>query len=311
MSGGAPMRLDPRSSKAEVSIAYIGPAVEEGLMDVRDLAPALLALGALCEESNRLLNPGRAEVSVLMQAVKPGSFEVELQVWQQLITLISGADIRNAPAILTHLGFGFAGGAGAISVMKLWRRLKGRPAKGSTLKNGSVQINVSGDINVNVPPDVMKLYGSQKVQRDLRKFLRPLAGWGIDELQFKKGDEVVDSIDHVEAQEALHASRRETHWEDYEGTYRVVKPSFDSKYKWTFADDDMAFDARVVDGEFNERLAAGLIDFASGDELRIRVRRRTTQTGDSPRTTFTVLKVLDHRPATRRQGLQPGENGGE
>ena len=39
MSRGAPMRLDPPFSKAEVSIAYIGPAVEEGRMDVRDLAP--------------------------------------------------------------------------------------------------------------------------------------------------------------------------------------------------------------------------------------------------------------------------------
>ena len=311
MSEGRPMSLDRGSSKAEVSIAYIGPAVEEGLMDVRDLGPALLALGRLCEESNRLLNPGGAEVSVLMQAVKPGSFEVELQIWQQLMALLSGTDVRNAETILTLLGFGVAGGAGGFSVMKLWRKLKGRPAKGSTLKDGLVQINVGGDINVHVTPDVIKLYGSDKVQRDFRKFLRPLVGRGIDELQFKKGDQVVDSIDHVEAREALNASGRETRLEDYESTYRVVKPSFDSRYKWTFADDNTVFEAKVVDGEFNEKLAAGLIDFASGDELRVEVRRRTTEIGDNARTTFTVRKVLDHRPAARGRGLEPEEDRGE
>ena len=38
-------------SSETIHIAYLGEAVEDGSMDVRDLAPALLAIGKLCEQA--------------------------------------------------------------------------------------------------------------------------------------------------------------------------------------------------------------------------------------------------------------------
>lgn len=67
-------------SKTRFSIAYDGPAVESGAMDVRDLAPALLAVGQLFDAANSVLNEQRTTIGVNVQATARGSFEVVLEV---------------------------------------------------------------------------------------------------------------------------------------------------------------------------------------------------------------------------------------
>ncbi|MFH1620779.1 MAG: hypothetical protein ABIB04_01705 [Patescibacteria group bacterium] len=57
-------------------ISYDGPALASHEMDVRELAPALLAIGGIFEEANKELNGERVKVAVNMKAVEPGSVEV-------------------------------------------------------------------------------------------------------------------------------------------------------------------------------------------------------------------------------------------
>jgi hypothetical protein len=62
-------------SQKTLHIAYDGPALDTHEMDVRELAPALLAFSDMFEEANAVLNGDRAKISLNVKgSFKTGSF---------------------------------------------------------------------------------------------------------------------------------------------------------------------------------------------------------------------------------------------
>lgn len=60
------------------SLAYLGPSVDDGSMDVRTLAPALLALSDVFRFANETVNPKSPPVALDIRATTRGSFEIHL-----------------------------------------------------------------------------------------------------------------------------------------------------------------------------------------------------------------------------------------
>ena len=75
-------------SSSQFRVAFEGAAFDDGEIDVRDLAPALLALGEVIRSANRALNGDRAEASLKMRAANHGSFEALLSVDISFLTAI-------------------------------------------------------------------------------------------------------------------------------------------------------------------------------------------------------------------------------
>jgi hypothetical protein len=123
-------------SKAQFEVAYDGDSVRAGAMDVRELAPALLSLGALCERASL---GDRVEVSVNVRSeFKQGSFKVSFEIVQKLKDLLLGAEVKTAEELLDILGLARKGADGIIA---LYKRLHGEaPPKGTTLESGKISL---------------------------------------------------------------------------------------------------------------------------------------------------------------------------
>jgi hypothetical protein len=139
-------------SQSTIQLAYDGEALRTGSMDVRDLAPALLAVGVLCERSNDVLNQGRGKLSVKVRSdFKTGSFELSIDITQHLIEaarfLFSHKDqITTAKDLLTIIGLT---GTGTVSLFQLIKWLRGRKAiKTTVLESGQVRIYVDNSVHI-------------------------------------------------------------------------------------------------------------------------------------------------------------------
>lgn len=65
------------SDTAKARIAYVGTALENGEMEIRELVPALLAFSDLIENANRVLGGDRKiKVMLNQDSLKRGSFDI-------------------------------------------------------------------------------------------------------------------------------------------------------------------------------------------------------------------------------------------
>lgn len=253
-------------------VAYDGVALAEGSMDVRDFAPALLALGDVVQEATRLLNGDRARISVHVESrFEKGSFGLTLGLiltaYQHVAGFFGPHPIKSAKDIAEYIGLITGTKPSLFALLKM---LKGTtPPTATTLSNGDVHIHVevSGNSNdVIVSPAVYQLAQSVRVRRFTHDALKPLEEPGIDSFKVKDGERVIERIGKedlpafetpsMEVVDAAATSERPALLE-------VLKPSFSPELKWVFSDGAGGkINAYVKDRDFIENVQSGQRAFA-------------------------------------------------
>lgn len=302
-------------SKASFNVLYDGPALASSEMDVRELAPALLALGNLLEEANSTLNDGRAQISVKVKAsFKTGCFGIELDVaqtfLQQMNILFACEKVATAKQLLEWLGLlvgtgtiGLACGKGLIGLLK-W--LRGRSFNRVVLlEDGLVRIELDGDHFV-IEQQVIELYRQAKLRAALQDVMKPLESPGITEFA------VTDKKQHrfvvVESSELSYFIPPELapellSEEEVEMNLQLVNIAFKDDNKWRFSDGSTSFYAQVTDRRFLDQVRRNE-SFSGGDILKARLLRTQSLTGDAMKTEFVLLEVLEHRRAASQIPMQ-------
>jgi hypothetical protein len=289
-----------RTSEADLCVAYDGDALKDHLIDVRDLAPALLGLGQLFEEANRVLNGDRATVSVRVKAQREGSFAIYLDVFQTLGKQVEGFLVGNhvtaALALAQLLGMASGTGYGLITFLKWLKKRKARLLPGAS--PGTVIVEIDGD-RFEVPEQVIKLSEDVGVRKALRRVLEPLLHKGIDKFEVREGPIPIEMVTTSDAEffEIPQAAEvadvlPERTWTQ---AYSLVTVTFKEDNKWRLSDGGATIGATMADNSFLSRVENRTESFLKGDVLVCEMKAIQVHRSDGLHTEYEIVRVIEHR----------------
>jgi hypothetical protein len=307
------------ADRAVFEIAYEGPALEDGIMDVNELAPALLALGNLVDSANKAIGDPDSQTRVVVRSnFEKGSFQITLELIyrlsEQLKLIFDVKQVAtSADKLLGWVGLVSCSGVSLIELLKL---IRGRTINSAIIiDNGQVRLELNGDNGqyeyIVADENAIRLYRDIPTRENLRKILSPLEKEGITGFSTRKGTEVIERItkeevSHFDVREAPEAEQTTT--SRREALVNLVEVPFADDLKWRFSDGDNRFYAIMDDKEFQERINEGH-PFSKGDTLQVMLETKQVAAHGSIKNEHRVIKVLRYN--SRPQQLSfPFDNAG-
>jgi len=296
------------------SIRFLGEAVESGVIDVKDLAPTLLAVGELIEESNRVLNGDRASVKVgIRPDFQSGSFEGTLELAVSFFEFAKNVFSKDKPLdarqILDAIGFSVTT-VGAVaeaipSLYELVRRIGLRkPTSVMKLEAGDTRLTLDDAEVLKTLDLAVDLYSDDKVSRALVRVGKALTErTGIDAIQMgialpgsdslpmeytKKDAPILEALE--EKSEAFEVLGESTSVR----VFGVKRVDFSGDLKWALHDGKNRFHASILDTKFLQQVQHGEIAFASDTLIRAESKEIQTLTATGKlNSRYEILKVLE------------------
>lgn len=272
-------------------------------MPMAALANGLRGQALLIERTSELLYGDSLAIQVEVdESFERGSLIVPVHIVSDILRnaeqLFAGPGFTALSNLLTILGFM---GAGATSLYKLFRRLKGRLIENPE----DLPLDLHLDISIDL---LIRIYNDNEVQTQLRKTLDPLHYSGIDEFQTRRAGTVLERFSKADLQFADEAEL-ERLTRDEEIDLAIEKAAWRRNLAWHFNDGKTSFDARIDDKAFWKRVEQGEA-FADGDRLRVHLRTTAKRTrGGVLKVERRIPTVLDVEHARRRlqQDIFPDE----
>lgn len=291
-------------------MTYDGAALQSGRMPVRDLAPALLALGDLFAEASGVLHPDREPVALDIKATAEGSFEIHLileagGLWDQVIDLLTSDEAQALGALIGFVSALF----GTVKIMR-GRTIKKRERVGP----GQIKLTLDDDETIEIPSEVLDLHDTVTVRRKAREVVEPLDRTGIDRLDIRRDDEVTVSVasDDVRAFDVQEGDSDDLGTRERDTVVAIAMANFIEGNKWRLSEGEAKFWATIEDEAFLGRVRRGEA-FRDGEYLECRLRVEQYVQDGTLHSDYYVIEVKRHIRRSQQQqplgDLPPGEPG--
>lgn len=302
--------IDDEDMTEKFHVVYDGSALDEHLMDVRDLAPAMMAISDLLIHANQEINGDKLKIELKVKAnFKAGSFGIEfheiLTWYHQIRDILTGPNataLANAGGLLALIGM-FKGSKSGL--IQLYQNLKGKPPVKVEEDVDGVKVYYSETEFELVDKRVLRLYRNKAIASDINKMLEPLSKDGIDsfyvvrdedkdqvELLIDKAD--VDFFQYQEIEDDLNFEISETY-------IQIESVSFKEKNKWKFSNGKFFFNAKITDEDFLAKIDSGELRFGKGDILKVKLKTVQTIAHNKLKSDYEVIKVIEHKIIKKEQ----------
>lgn len=307
-------------SKVHFEIAFEGSPFDNGEIDVRDLAPTLLAFGNVIQAASRALNGERAEARLKVSAAKEGSFIAQLIMdvgWMKdmLDAIVAHHDRVVAANELLDLllksgkvvGETVGSTVGLLHIIKMLRG--GRPKALRPRGDGTTEITINGTVIIADDRTVSLLRDlpTREAIADLGEKASRVAG--LDTLRIGQSVDEKRSVTLTRSDIPslnIPPDREEPEIEvtQREAWLKMVSVQLRDGYKWRFSDGgERPFTAEMEDTDFQNRVQEGKVTLNANDAIKCRLREEQSISGSHISKTIYVEQVLEHRPGARQLNL--------
>lgn len=279
-------------TQVQLDVSFDGPALQDGSMNVRDLAPSMLGLGALFDSANKALNGERATVNVNVKATSAGSFHILYEVVQSQGAGQTFQELLATAVSMKELIFG-----ASIALFTIVKLLRGRTPKVEKVNDNLFRLTIDKQ-TYDVPLGWVKLYQDINTRRALADIVRPVKVSGIERFEVRENRRLVQSVTKAEVDAFDVPEVKEPLLDEVSRhAFSVVSLSFKEDYKWRLTDGQLIHSVSMKDAAFQSKVDNNEIAFAKGDVLLCDLRTIQWQVEDGVKTEYEVVKVVSHMPA--------------
>lgn len=293
--------MDEMLKPVVISIRFDGDAMREHRIPAEELIASLKGALEFFSEADRVANDGGSGLRLHIQALKPGSFEIQFvgSFLQQMQSLFGGTAVTAALNFVATAGVFF-------SVAKAAKGLRPKLIKA---KNALVEITLESGEVFDVDPKVAKLLNSPSAMESAALMVSPIKGKGVDFVDVSIGGKAerffTDDYTSFNGPLSNAPSLVEGSEATHEGiVLSIEKISFSPGKKWAFSNGESTFGAEVKDKAFLDSMTSRRVAFVAGDSLRVDMRSRQLVASDGKmRMEHEILKVREHLHAPKQSDL--------
>ena len=240
---------------------------QEHQIDANTLINSLIHYSTIISETNKELSGGSKQVSVKINAIKPGSFVIDISLVESVMGIFASGGMSYLADVITVAG----------GVFGMYKFMKGKPATEEDAKD-IVHIDVKGDNNHVTYQNIVNVYNNRPVREAISKSIETanedssvegitISDGKLEPIVFEKKE--FESLIYTDFDTEI--DRPDEIDEYVEATLYITGLNFEPGKKWSFVYNGFKIGMIVKDDALMTEIAAGA-RFGKGDSIRVKMK---------------------------------------
>lgn len=299
----------------QTPLRYDGEYLKDHNIDISVLAPSLIGLSNLIQETNSLFNGDKTKINLKVNAgIEQNCFEIllvfDFNAIDQMLNIFKDDAQQGIKGMLEIIGI-VASGSGQVqpSLFQLIKIHGGKPIlNGDIISADGENTIIKGDKNQNITVNnnVITIYNNSTIQGHTQNFMKPLLNDGLEEIQFGDSSPLhkKDYTDYLNTDMDQYDAMEDTETNVTTKNLVVHKPELSQDAKiWQFSYDGKAIQVDIS----STRIARDTIkrgDVRVGDTYKVKLEEQEYKTPKGQyKTRYKILEVLKFTRGLKQEGL--------